>query len=580
MKSVSRFRVVCVLPSMIGALVLLLTILIGAQMSSPVVAAPGLRPLDWRNPPGDPEIGSITLTADIVLSDTAPGGLTRTVYFNNKRAGTITATVAVTGTPPLTLAGGVAFSNTTWTEITSTEAPFESDVVYTVGAHHGTQSVVLFTATNAVSIVSIPIAFVRDITAPTGGFSNPATGWVSATTLQIAGTADDASAGIQQIRVMTGTGGPAQPAAYSSLDKTWAYTWTMPSENGVAHKLLVTITDWVGNALTASRAITVDNVPPTAVITAPASHMATTTFPLYWSAQDTFPGSGIRDYVVSYYTATGSAGWHIVQPGGLTTSLSFNAPQDDIRYTFVVTACDLAGNTAGATWPVYVGELKVFLPMVLRDYASFGNGDFSAGLLGWSYGGDNGFTVAPVTRLYKGAMPITGTAALLGGVDGDECRTDTGPCYAEGGVPIGSAQLWQRFTVPHTSAPKLIIGYRIFTHDILRGSVTGKYWDDFEVSVNVAPAAITDAMRNGINCGSGASSGATFVVPPAGGLVMCDGYTGVWHDNSLLDLGWKAIRLDLSNFRGQNIVVYLANWNREDPTANTWTYVDDIALTP
>jgi hypothetical protein len=140
--------------------------------------------------------------------------------------------------------------------------------------------------------------------------------------------------------------------------------------------------------------------------------------------------------------------------------------------------------------------------------------------------------------------------------------------------------LWQRFTVPNTTTPKLIINYRVLTHDILRGSVTGKYWDDFEISVNTAPTAVTDAMRNNISCGNGATSGATLPVTLTGGLVMCDGYTGVWHNNSLKDLGWKMVTLDLSNFRGQNITVYFANWNREDPTANTWTYVDDITLTP
>jgi hypothetical protein len=309
-----------------------------------------------------------------------------------------------------------------------------------------------------------------------------------------------------------------------------------------------------------------------------ASHVGTTTFPLYWFAQDAI--SGIRDYVVSYYTATGSAGWHVLQSGGLTTSLLFHAPEYEMSYTFVVTAYDRVGNAAGATWPVYVGKFKIYLPVVLRDYNSFGNGDFSAGLSGWNYGGDNGYTVTPVTRFYKNAQPITGTAALLGGVDSDECRADTGPCYAEGGVPVGSARLWQRFTVPDTSAPKLTTHYRILTHDILRGSVTGKYWDDFEISVNTAPTAVTDAMRNNISCGNGATSGATLPVTLTGGLVMCDGYTGVWHNNSLIDLGWKTVTLDLGNFRGQNITVYFANWNREDPTANTWTYVDDITLTP
>jgi hypothetical protein len=579
MKPSLHSRALRLLSSLVTAMLLLLLVLVGAQMSSLVVAASGLRPLDWRNPPGDPEIGVITLTANIGLSDTAPGGLTKTVYFANKSAGMITVTVAVTGTPPLTLTGGAAFNKTTETVVVSTIAPFEGVITYTVGTNHGVQPGVLFTATSAISIVSVPITFVQDIVTPTGGISSPVAGWITATTLHITGTADDTGAGIQQVEAVTGTGGPVHVAAYSVLDKTWIYTWTVPSENGVAHELLVTMTDFVGNALTDTQIITVDNVAPTAIITTD-SHIATTTFSLYWSAQDSSPGSGIRDYEVSYYTATGAAGWQPLQTGGLTTSFLFNAPDDEMSYTFVVTAYDRAGNVDDATWWVHVGEFKIYLPVVLRDYNSFGNGDFSAGLSGWNYGGDNGYTVTPVTRFYKNAQPITGTAALLGGVDSDECRADTGPCYAEGGVPVGSARLWQRFTVPDTSAPKLTIHYRILTRDILRGSVTGKYWDDFEVSVNTTPTAVTDVMRNSISCGNGATSGATLPVTLTGGLVMCDGYTGVWHNNSLIDLGWKTITLDLSNFRGQNITVYFANWNREDPTANTWTYVDDITLTP
>lgn len=479
----ARSGVLRLLPSLAAAVLLLLLVLAGAQMSSPVAAAPDVRPLNWKNPPGDPEIGAITLTADIALYDTAPEGLTRTVYFNNKSAGMITVTAAVTGTPTLTLTGGIAFEKATETRVTSGHAPFEGVITYMVQTGHGTQPGVLFTATTTRSVVSVPITFVQDITAPVVAVSTT------------------------------------------------------------------------------------------------ASHLATTTFPLYWSAQDSPLGSGVRDYVVSYYTATGLAGWHVLQSGGLTSSLLFSAVDDKVSYTFVVTAHDQVGNASGATWSVYIARSWLHLPVVVRDYNPFSNGDFSSDLSGWNYGGDNSFTVTPVTRLYRNAQPITGTAALLGGVDSDECRTDSGPCYAEGGVPIGSARLWRKLTIPTVGAPSLTINYRIFTHDILRGSVTGKYWDDFEVSL-VPPADIVDNTRNAIGCGGGTASGTTILVPVTATLVMCDGYTGTWHDNSLIDLGWKTVTLNLSNFKGQNVTLYFANWNRQDPTANSWTYMDEITLAP
>jgi photosystem II stability/assembly factor-like uncharacterized protein len=271
----NTWRTLHLLISLMGAAMLLTLTLAGARVASaPVNAAPGVRPLEWRDPPGDPEIGAITVTADVILSDTAPGGLARTVYFNNKNGGTLTVTVAVTGTPTLTLTGGAAFNKVTETEVVSTIAPFEGIITYEVETGHGTQPGVLFTATSAISVVAVPITFVQDIAEP----------------------------------VVT--------------------------------------------------------------VSTTASHVGTTTFPLYWFAQDT---SGIRDYVVNYYTATGSAGWHVLQSGGLTTSLLFHAPEYEMSYTFVVTAYDRVGNAAGAAWPVYVGTLKVFLPLVLRDYPPIWN---------------------------------------------------------------------------------------------------------------------------------------------------------------------------------------------------------------
>jgi len=290
-----------------GATALLTAIVTGANIASaPASAAPSPRSLEWRDPPGDPEIGGITLTGEtVIISDTATGGLTRTVFFNNKNAGIITATVAVTGTPTLALTGGAAFSNTVETMVTSTAAPFEGDIAYVIGTNHGDQPGVLFTATNTNSLsVSIQITFVQDITAPTGGLSHPAAGWVTVTagsTLPVTGTADDAGAGVASVQVMTGTGGLVQPAVYLKSDKTWVYTWTMPSEDGVAHILLVTITDHVGNALAVTLPITTDNVGPGAV----DALTSTTHITGRWSNQNTVTvtwgaaqdgGSGLAGY--------------------------------------------------------------------------------------------------------------------------------------------------------------------------------------------------------------------------------------------------------------------------------------------
>lgn len=195
MHTKTRDRLVRILLSLLGAALLLTVVMIGANFAAaPAGAAPASRPLDWNAPPGDPEIGGVTLTADIVVSDTWPGGLTRTVYFYNKSGGMITVTVAVTGTPPLSLTGGVAFSNTAETEVASTTVPFEGIIAYVVGTHHGSQPGVLFTATSTNSVVSIPITFVQDITAPVSTASSPA--YVITGSIPITWVATDTQSGV------------------------------------------------------------------------------------------------------------------------------------------------------------------------------------------------------------------------------------------------------------------------------------------------------------------------------------------------------------------------------------------------
>ncbi len=338
MKPYAWLRFARLLISLSGAALLLMLILVSAGLASAPASA-------WSDPPRDPEIGAITLTSELVY-DPAPGTLTRTVYFNNKRDGIITVTVALTGTPTLTLTGSAAFSNTVETVLTSTLAPFIGVVTYQVGTQHDTQPV-WFTATNTHSLsAAVPITFVRDVTAPRGEIVQPVEGWVAVTpTLYVTGTAADAGAGIERVQVVTGVNGLAQVATYSPFAQTWSYTWTMPAEDGVAHRLLITITDFVGNVFTATRAITVDNVAPGGTVLFTSSlpvnqWVNAPALDVQWTGFT--DGGAIAAY---QYLLTNTSPVSLPLTGGVfTTATHVTQTLDEGHWYFHVAAHDVAGN--------------------------------------------------------------------------------------------------------------------------------------------------------------------------------------------------------------------------------------------
>ena len=71
------------------------------------------------------------------------------------------------------------------------------------------------------------------------------------------------------------------------------------------------------------------------------------------------------------------------------------------------------------------------------------------------------------------------------------------------------------------------------------------------------------------------------------GLAFCGGHAGPASVvGTLYDTDWKTVTLDLQNFRGDNVALYLALWSREYEARyyndqgwyNTWAYVDDVEL--
>ena len=190
--------------------------------------------------------------------------------------------------------------------------------------------------------------FKIDTGVPSGSFGNPASGWVTATaSLLISGTALSPRSEISQVQVVTGTGGPINFATY--LSPTWVYTWPIPAENGVAHTLLVTITDKIGSFVTLTLPITVDNVGPGAVINLTSTTHTTGT----WSNQPTITttwgaaadngGSGLAGYATGWDTnPTITTTTPVSITGAITTQSS--ARTDNADWYYHLRAVDALGN--------------------------------------------------------------------------------------------------------------------------------------------------------------------------------------------------------------------------------------------
>ena len=177
-----------------------------------------------------------------------------------------------------------------------------------------------------------------------------------------------------------------------------------------------------------------------------------------------------------------------------------------------------------------------YLPVVFRNWTLPGivNGGFENGWSGWTHEGELAQSIASTT-------PFAGSfSALLGN-----------PAYVcQSGVPIGSAWMDQSPFVPNTITPTLVFRYRIFTQDI--NSFLNDQFDSFDVRIN-GVLRFRDAKVTG-------AYGCAPQVP--------------------IDLGWRLGEIDLSAYRGQQISIRFENRNQPDGWYNTWTFVDEVWITP
>lgn len=364
-------------------------------------------------------------------------------------------------------------------------------------------------------------------------------------------------------------------------------TYPVKSHSGPTATILITSSLWSTDSLRSRTILTFtqDLDPPSSTITAP-SEVWGARVPLTWKAGDN--ESGIYSVTLWYsytFPAGSSSGWEAyraVAPRERTSgTLVFPPPvafySTSVSYAFATTARDYVGNEEAT--PPMVAEAEVlvhpahlFMPLVVRNYRPLVNGSFDDGLNGWLTG--------------KGPFNGHGNGVPQGvaSFDGDDRALLGQPSASDGGIPVGYGHIAQTFTVDKRY---LELQYYIITYDIVEG--TDGYYDTFEVSVNLGPDEIEDAQRDDRGCSSTAlNPEGALEVPSNGGLAFCGGRAG-----SASDAGqrwefqdWKTVTLDLEEFQGQSITLYMAVWSREykppfwnnEAWYNTWVYVDEIKL--
>ncbi|MGC9358004.1 MAG: Ig-like domain-containing protein [Anaerolineae bacterium] len=357
----------------------------------------------------------------------------------------------------------------------------------------------------------------------------------------------------------------------------YSFTYYVSGGSQERGEIIVTGYDVAGNSATQVYTFTHDNTPPASSAEAPTY---TTSSPIVvdWEASD--EGCGV--YSTTLWYRVGEADWiayDTQENVGGTGSFDFIPPPGNETYDFATTTEDNLGNVESlpdspdaSTRYVEDPNFYVYLPVVMRDYAPFINGDFETGtLLGWRPLQD-GFQGPDSSGLPQDVITYEGSyRALLGD-----------PGAGDGNIPVGYGGIAQTFTV---EKPRLQLRYRVLTHDFIQGA-NDLYYDTFEISVNAPPETITDGERDTVCQGVTLNPTGEISVNDDG-LAICGGrpYDANIPLGTLDDSGWKTVILDLSAFEGENVTLYVTIWGREYQAPdyndkgwyNTWAYVDDLA---
>jgi hypothetical protein len=612
-KNPARWRTPRVLT--LGAWVLALMMLLARGNAMP--AAAQVATASHLPAPTDPtrcQFATIGITAAGLgaapgLWDTAPSSPAgRVVYFTRpaQAGGQITLTISLSNYPAnhtCYLYNNTAFDVAARTAPLTEGQPALLSFPVTVTSTSQTLSLIAAdTFSGTVQVAPHTIDFLLDDAAPS--FSAPgidtgsggrlyATGrrlfygaLSAAVPFTVTGSADDApvggsaASGLAQVSFAPAFGRTPPPAGDPTPANplSWTATYTLPAGLSEAGLITATGVDRVGNLAAQTFSYAPDLVSPTSRVTATVgTSLGGQTIPLHFGAADT--GAGVREVALFYKTDQAGSAWSLWPSVALDTQSGLFAFIPPVRpltgaitYYFNSRAIDRVGNAeiqrTTADTAVTVYPFHVSMPAITRNYISFSNGSFEQGWGNWA-----ATTGAfPASRVQGQTHGAGVWSALLGS-----------PAFkGSGDVPTGHSSVWQTFSVPPSgtpngAAPRLTLWYHVLTYDMVFGYQTARYYDSFEIYVNQDPAvgdvpSPADARRQRLCRDHLAQPDTTQV-----GLVFCDGGP-TRAGNALVDLGWRTVTLDLTAFRGQNITLYLANYNRVDGYYNTWTYVDDMSI--
>ncbi|QLQ05179.1 MAG: hypothetical protein HZY76_03075 [Anaerolineae bacterium] len=124
----------------------------------------------------------------------------------------------------------------------------------------------------------------------------------------------------------------------------------------------------------------------------------------------------------------------------------------------------------------------------------------------------------------------------------------------------GIGRLRQTVRLPERGDwPVIYLGlrYRIYTYDVMWSDYFQEYIDTFDVYLlDSAGVQLAHLLRDG-------NPDRNLIGP----------------GRPVVDLGWKEVNLDISQFAGQTVQIVMANANRRDQIYNTWTIVDNVSIT-
>ena len=300
----------------------------------------------------------VAVTVDTVLptvSTTVPANGATAIGPNNPVTINFSESVncATVTTGSVTIAPSVTWNQTSCSgsQAVFTPSGQASTTSYTVTVGTGVQDA----AGNAMA-ASYPFSYTTStpVTQPDTAISAPAAAAVLATTpVSITGSATVGSNPLVSVQVSTNNGSSWSVATGTT---SWSYSWTLPSEDYVAHTILAKGVDNAANedATPASITVRVDNVAPAGLSNSAPANTATNQATSVSLSSTTATDANVSGAVQYFFEIATDSGFTTgVQQSGWQTGTSY-APTLAAATTYYwhVRARDAAGNVSAntATW--------------------------------------------------------------------------------------------------------------------------------------------------------------------------------------------------------------------------------------